>query len=762
MRTLVIDNYDSFTHNLVHLVAVVNQERPRVIRNDELAFDDIRDADFDNVILSPGPGDPRRPADFGLCARFIAECEKPILGVCLGHQGIAAAFGGSIARAPVPVHGRASGIRHAGTGLFRGIPSPFIAARYHSLIAGRPLPDDLVELAWTDDGIIMALAHRTQPLWGVQFHPESIITAHGEAILRNFRDLSLAWSREGGTAPHSPQAPSLPTAPLPDTFPQAREGTRKRRHAIWKQVANPPDAEAAFAQLFAATGNAFWLDSSLAEPGRARWSYFGAAAGDGTAADLYDCTARLTTLMRGPDRSQQPVSILDRLRPHRGAAVANPPPCPFTGGFVGWFGYEMGREFGGATRGRSPIPDAVLLPVDRFAAVDHDAGAMYLVSLTEGPDDPASRAWIAKTEHRLAEVTALPDPAAAVSGGRITFRLDRDRATYLRDIEQCLEWIRAGETYQVCLTNEITAEIDVDPFTLYRVLRRINPAPHAAYLTWPGGAVLSASPERFLQVDRDGHVEAKPIKGTIRRDPDPARDAGLAGALAGSGKDRAENVMIVDLLRNDLSRVCRPGSVAVPQLCAIESFATVHQLVSTVRGELAEGNTVIDLLRAAFPGGSMTGAPKTRTLELIDRLEHRARGVYSGALGWIGHDGAADLSIVIRTIIQQGRRLSLGVGGGIVAQSTPEGEFDEMLLKAKASIRAIVTVAAGTFDDSLYVIEGAETVDAVEELASRDLTTPDGSGNGNGTHLAERPSTGRGRGAHRAVGPRPPAGRRRV
>jgi para-aminobenzoate synthetase len=740
MRTLVIDNYDSFTHNLVHLVAVVNQEPPLVIRNDKTAFDDIAnqgltDGGFDNIILSPGPGDPRRAADFGLCARFIAACRRPILGVCLGHQGIASGFGGSIARAPSPVHGKTSAIRHGGDGLFRGLPSPFTAARYHSLIVRRPLPDELIELAASDDdGLVMALMHRTRPLWGVQFHPESIITEHGAALLRNFRDLSLEWMKENGASPrcHSPRKRGIRYSWSPGlTLPQGpgrigspafagngsgEIGKRPRHHSIWKQITNPPDAEAAFAHLFASAPSAFWLDSSLAEPGRARWSYFGAASGDGTAADLYDCTARVTTFARGQARTAKPQRILDHLAGRIGAEIVDPPPCPFTGGFVGWFGYEMGREFGGATRGRSTMPDAVLLPVDRFTAVDHATGVMYLVCLAQDQDDAACHAWIADMERRLAGVTALPDPAAAasaaVSGQRLRFRLDRDRATYLRDIEQCLEWIRAGETYQVCLTNEITAnldaDLDIDPFALYRVLRRVNPAPHAAYMKWPGGAVISASPERFLQVDRGGRVEARPIKGTIRRDPDPARDRMLARTLAGNDKDRAENVMIVDLLRNDLSRVCRPGSVTVPKLFAVESFATVHQLVSTVHGELAAGNTVIDLIRAAFPGGSMTGAPKTRTLELIDQLERRARGVYSGALGWIGRDGAADLSIVIRTIVQHGRRLSLGVGGGIVAQSTPDGEFDEMLLKAKASIRAIVTAATGTFDDGAYVIEGAE------------------------------------------------------
>jgi para-aminobenzoate synthetase len=708
MRTLVIDNYDSFTHNLVHLIAIVNQADPVVVRNDECDWDTLLRMDFDNVAISPGPGHPQRQADFGLCARLIAACPKPILGVCLGHQGIAAAFGGTIAPAPLPVHGTATPVWHSGTGLLRGVPSPFSAARYHSLAAWRPLPPDLVELAWSGDGVIMALKHRTRPLWGVQFHPESIITEHGERILRNFRDLCLTRGRLVGWTKAVEARFRRFLIPSLTALQTAKPPGRQQLYAVWKEIENPPAAEAAFAQLFAFSGHAFWLDSALAERGRARWSYFGVAADGGTAADLYDSTARRTTFVREQGRSQRAGSILDHLASQLGTKISNPPPCPFAGGFVGWFGYEMGRELGGATRGKSAMPDAVLLPVDRFVAVDHDAGAMYAVCLSEDRDDPASHQWIAKTAHRLGRVTALADAPAAPSQRQVRFKLDRDGPTYRRDIEQCLSWIRAGETYQVCLTNQITTDLDIAPFDLYRVLRRVNPAPHGAFMTWPGGAVLSASPERFLQIDCDGNVEARPIKGTIRRDCDPDRDAMLARTLAASKKDRAENIMIVDLLRNDLSRVCRTGSVVVPKLCGVESFATVHQLVSIVRGQLAAGKTIVDLLRASFPGGSMTGAPKIRTLELIDALEHRPRGLYSGALGFIGRDGSADLSIVIRTIVQNGRRLSIGVGGGIVAQSTAAGEFDEMLLKAKPSLRAIVVAATGAFDDSRYTIEGAE------------------------------------------------------
>lgn len=671
MRTLIIDNYDSFTHNLVHLVAVVNQESPIVVRNDECDWAALLAMDFDNVIISPGPGHPARPGDFGICAQVLRECQKPILGVCLGHQGIAVADGGSVARAPWPVHGKATAVRHDGTGLFAGIPSPFQAARYHSLTVQRPLPHDLIEIASSEDDLVMALRHRTRPLWGVQFHPESIICEHGDRLLRNFRDLSRAASPR-----------------LSRVVPSMSEPQRhKRRVALaWREIAAAPSPETIYANLFATQPGSFWLDSGVVEQGRARWSYFGAATGD----------VLQTTASRAN-------ALLDDLAARLPADIDNPPPCPFTGGFVGWFGYELARAFGGAMSGESTLPDAVLLPVDRFIAFDHETGKTYAVAAETGAQD-----WLNDVETAVRQMQTLPSVATPPHDRPIRFRLDRDRDTYLSDVAQCLEWIHAGESYQVCLTNTIRAEVDIAPFDLYRVLRRLNPAPFAAFFAWPGGAVLSASPERFLQVDAKGRVEAKPIKGTVKRDTDPIVDQRLAADLAASDKDRAENIMIVDLLRNDLSRVCRPGSVTVPKLCDVESYATVHQLVSTVHGRLDTNKTIIDLLRAAFPGGSMTGAPKTRTLELIDRLEGRARGVYSGALGWIGHDGAADLSIVIRAIVQSGGELSIGVGGGIVAQSTPEREFDEMLLKAKASIAAIVTAATGSFDERAFVIEGAE------------------------------------------------------
>jgi para-aminobenzoate synthetase len=267
--------------------------------------------------------------------------------------------------------------------------------------------------------------------------------------------------------------------------------------------------------------------------------------------------------------------------------------------------------------------------------------------------------------------------------------LSRPRKRYLEDVEASIDHLLNGESYEICLTNQLSTELDIDPLDLYRRLRRANPAPFAAYLRFGGLAVLSSSPERFLRVGRDRGVEARPIKGTSRRGATPEEDARLAAALAADEKNRAENLMIVDLLRNDLGAVCEVGSVEVPEMMAVETYETVHQLVSSVRGRLRPDAGALDAVRSCFPPGSMTGAPKRRTTEILDRLEGAPRGVYSGAIGWFGLGGAADLAVAIRTIVLDGSRATIGAGGAVVLQSRPEREYEEMMLKAAAPLRAI-------------------------------------------------------------------------
>ncbi|NAZ88289.1 aminodeoxychorismate synthase component I, partial [Kineococcus indalonis] len=376
-------------------------------------------------------------------------------------------------------------------------------------------------------------------------------------------------------------------------------------------------------------------------------------------------------------------------------------PFDLAGGWVGYLGYEVRAECGSPTTRTADTPDAAWLFTDRFAAVDHEAGRTHLVALVRtgagaaaGAEEDA-RAWLERTEHALADLPgapARPEGAAVppLPEEVVAPLLDRTREEYEAAVEACREALRAGESYEVCLTARASTDAAVDPLTAHRRLRRANPAPYAALLRLPGVDVVSASPERFLRVDRDGWAEARPVKGTARRGTGPAEDGLLREGLARDPKTRAENLMIVDLLRNDLGRVCAVGSVSVPSLMAVETYATAHQLVSTVRGRLRPGVGALDAVRSCFPPGSMTGAPKLRTTEVVDALERRARGVYSGALGYLSLTGAADLSVVIRTLVRAGGRWSAGAGGAVVLGSDPAAEFDEMVLKAGASLRALL------------------------------------------------------------------------
>jgi aminodeoxychorismate synthase component I len=285
-------------------------------------------------------------------------------------------------------------------------------------------------------------------------------------------------------------------------------------------------------------------------------------------------------------------------------------------------------------------------------------------------------------------------PRVVDEKGSVPFFADLDVASYRKAVEAIAEEIAAGELYQACLTYRIDRPFPGDPWQLYRALRRRDPAPFAAYLELPEVAIASSSPERFLRVDDAGRVESRPIKGTAPRAADPDEDARAARALACSEKDRAENLMIVDLVRNDLGRVCAAGSVAVPELFAVEPYASVFQLVSTVTGQLQRGASALDAIAAAFPPGSMTGAPKIAAMRALDRLETVRRGFYSGALGYLDARGGADLAVVIRTAFVRGGRAYLHAGGGIVADSDPGAEYAESLAKLRSLLAALADCSA--------------------------------------------------------------------
>nr|WP_306237893.1 MULTISPECIES: aminodeoxychorismate synthase component I [unclassified Ornithinimicrobium] len=786
---MLIDNVDSFTYNIADLLHRVLGQAPTVWHHDHHA-DDL--SDFDAIVVGPGPGRPQRALDMGLSTLALRQREVPVLGICLGHQGLAHLAGDEVVELAEPMHGRVSEVLHDGTGLFEGVPSPFSVVRYHSL---EVQPSDSSPLAVTaraaDDGTVMALADLGARRWGLQFHPESVLSEHGDQLIANF--LTLAGvTRAPDTAGGQPVA-------VGDVHQHARASRHDARPVQLASVVvgQISDTWALHHQLYAASLTAFWLDASAG--GRQSVSSGRRASGGrepaaGPPAQALRCSvlgdasgplsyvvshrvgvgvgvgvgASVTTLSTG-EHLEGPLlpnlaTLRDRFAVSGDSAAYCLPrntgqpigtaggavPTAFRPGFVGYLGYELKAEFDGSAAHVSPFPDARLVFADRALVVDHEDGTVHAVYLWDTATRAEQEDWVARAQEALTQITsqqASVQPAtvrpasegapartlhARTAGQREgSMQLDgtademadgmadgladgtademaegmtdgdvepdwrHTEAAYLDRIAQCQREIRAGESYEICLTNAATWPVPVDETALAAGMRTGSPVPFAAWLRGPGPTVISASPERFVSVTADGFVEARPIKGTRPRGDDAAVDAALAEELRSSVKDRAENLMIVDLLRNDLHRVCRSGSVHVPGIFEVESYATVHQLVSTVRGRLTDGMDCLDVIGTCFPGGSMTGAPKVRTMEILDRLEGGPRGVYSGALGWIGLDGAMDLSIVIRTVTLTDGVAEFGVGGAITALSDPDEEYAETRVKAAALTRALASAEIG-------------------------------------------------------------------
>jgi aminodeoxychorismate synthase component I len=383
-------------------------------------------------------------------------------------------------------------------------------------------------------------------------------------------------------------------------------------------------------------------------------------------------------------------------------------PVPFLAGAVGYFGYEAGRLI-------EDLPEQAVddlgLPTVCFALYDvvlahcHASGRSWLSVIGRGPTEEAARERTGRLRDewrsRVAAFEADPPPAwtgppPGRSAPPVEVCARFDEAGYCRLVEAAREHILAGDVFEVCTTHRLESPFAGDPWDLYQELRRINPAPFAGYLRLPEAQVVCSSPERFLRLGADRVAESRPIKGTRPRGRTAAEDERLYRELCRSAKDRAENLMIVDLVRNDFGRVCKLHTVRVPELLAVERYATVFQMVSTVRGELEDGLGGLDLVRACFPGGSMTGAPKIEAMKVIDRLEPVQRGIYSGALGYLDFAGPLDLNIVIRTAVVKGGRAYYNVGGAVVADSDPHEEYRETLVKARALISALNNLQVST------------------------------------------------------------------
>lgn len=749
---ILIDHYDSFTYNLVDMLTQLCGKPPSVFPCDSAdTWDELRLKfdleDFDGIVLSPGPGHPK---DCKLALDCVASNPSiPILGVCLGHQIIGLTYSSTIDHAPRPIHGQIQSIdildiSEDSVTLFEGIDRLSVT-RYHSLHVVLNENSMLKPTAISkDDDVLMAMKHTKFPHWGLQFHPESIGTSHGMNLLGNFVKQCASRCKAKTDSP----------AVASENNTRKTSSLKSPAVAWIHRVPNLPSngsnmkPEDVMEEILADDEFSYWLDHSdtMRLPGTSmlgssswRVEYYGK--------EKSKTGVRVVNSI-GHEEFHDDQDILDYLEQHIPLTIDTyhvdfigsktmtveadqfSLPFDFCGGFVGYLGYEgrlnLTQTKQSCTSTQSSdenVPTAAFLWADRSFVYSHETCQWYLVGTYQGDEDSTVAEWMSAMSRRL-QLGAGQRRLKTRATDRLeanwtpTFVANRSPETYGQNFDRCLHHIHQGDSYELCLTNQIETYVPdvLKPLDLHKILRRKNPAPYSAYLNWGDRfAVCSSSPERFLSVkDTPGGdllVEAKPIKGTIARvipengdvrsDREQLLDHQRAMSLKQSVKDRAENLMIVDLLRNDLSRVCRPGTVHVSKLMGIESYATVHQMVSTIRGSLDRSSkSSIDVLRSCFPGGSMTGAPKIRSMEILNELEDDvARGPYSGCMGYLSLNGSMDMSILIRTAVlskvNNNWKVRIGAGGAITALSDRESEFHEMMLKADVVMKSVKEWAAG-------------------------------------------------------------------
>lgn len=498
--------------------------------------------------------------------------------------------------------------------------------------------------------------------------------------------------------------PNAPASASPHALPsilQSIPWDAQMRELVVRPLPFAVNCEEAYPLLTGGAEYSFWLDSAREESPMSVASYVGVVPAQ--LSPLRVDSARAAAESGGEDPfAQMEAALACAPRVHPDAAAATGLPAGLRGGYVGYFGYEaraaMGMEHGHPVPGylpahEAPTPDSLWLPAVRYLVHEHARPGAAARSWLVGDES-----WCEAAERLLSEAgecafenTPVNAPDNAPELTELLLFPAPAAEAYKDAVRASQHEIYEGNSYEVCLTAQTVARIpNPSPelfFELYRRQRAHNSAPYAAYLRCGDFSVLSSSPERFLSVDTHRNAQTKPIKGTIARGATPEEDAAAAAWLRTDEKTRAENLMIVDLLRNDLSTVSDPASVRVPVLMGVESYSTVHQLVSTVSSRLREGVSAVAAARACFPGGSMTGAPKPSTMQIIEGLEGRARGVYSGALGFVSVDGSANLSIVIRTLVAHDEgTVTLAAGGAIVADSDPTAEYEEMLTKLRAAL----------------------------------------------------------------------------
>ncbi|KAG6910526.1 hypothetical protein DXG01_009945 [Tephrocybe rancida] len=732
-RLLFIDSYDSFTFNLASTCRLsIPGCIIYIIKNDDFTIQQLLPylPYFSAIIVGPGPGSPDNPHDIGV-VKDIWKVENahllPIFGVCLGLQSLGVEFGARLQRLRVVKHGQVSTIHHSSTGLFEGC-GPFGAVRYHSLHVTLASDGELEELAWANDGedngrVVMAVRHRTRPFWAVQYHPESVCTEQdGAEVIENFWRLAQKWTKEKERTirPWDAFSKHIFGNPWPAIAPHSPPPSPSLRSVITAVVDLPNLSVTTVAEMFGATDDKslFVMLDSAAKPGR----FSIVAALLPTSLQItYNVQDTFVTLKRGESLAREELGTRDVwswlatfMRAHKAKGI---PDVPFWGGLVGQLSYELGvQSLRVAQKADAKLqeryPDINLVFVERSVILDSITGKVYIQSLL--PDDDP---WISQTVTQL-RVSSSHSPILETSFKStpppiITLP---NKPLYIARIEQAKDRLFAGDSYELCLTANTHVSIpncsSATPtsWDRYKMLRRKNPAPHSAFLRLHPSTFLSSSPERFLSYSRPPHsiCQLRPIKGTIRKAPGITR-AVAEELLAGSTKEVAENLMIVDLIRHDLHGVVGED-VQVKQFCAVEEYETVWQLVSVIEGKFKEnpsaacdsdGEVGWEVLRRSLPPGSMTGAPKKRSVEILQTLEDEERNLYSGVFGYWCVGGGGDWSVTIRSCFKYSRHAAnestpacwteewtVGAGGAITALSDADAEWDEMTVKLQSVLNS--------------------------------------------------------------------------
>lgn len=690
-----------------------------IIRNDDLSIEELkcRLPYYSAVIVGPGPGSPANEKDIGVIKHLWhlnSDHLLPIFGVCLGFQSLALEFGANLRRLKIVKHGQISRLIHKHQNLYENLGHVDVV-RYHSLHVS--LEDsssaNLDRLAWTNDKedngiVLMAVAHKSRPFWGVQYHPESICSTHGVEIISNFWKFAESWSRvriRSMPAPHPihPHLNSWPAVKWAITRDLASERTNERPALVLTEVIDSffVPAPVVHERLNDIGGDhhSALLDSA-SDPGRF---------------SIIPCslsTSQFISFKAGDDylESRDPKStkrlelggstIWEWLRNFMFSKRAShgSPHSPFWGGLVGMLSYELGAQLLVPGANEPAQDDLLMIFVERSIVLDTKNGLAYVQSIV-----PNDHAWIEgcckvlkTTLHSYRQASQYVPISVTPKDVKLPEKLQ-----YISKVQQAQHFLESGDSYELCLTARTHVTLQALPspanqrarsWSLYKRLRERNRAPFSCYFRLRNTTMLGSSPERFLSFTRDGTCQLRPIKGTASKELCPSRQE--AEVALSVPKEFAENLMIVDLIRHDLYGITGTD-VLVRKLCSVEEYATVWQLVSVIEGQTVPGSGPL-VLGAVLPPGSMTGAPKKRSVEILDELEGDKRGMYSGVCGYFDVGGGGDFSVIIRSCIHRPQEISsqpagdevweIGAGGAITALSDPESEWEEMLVKLRSAL----------------------------------------------------------------------------